>query len=285
MNPRKHLLVLVPVCVALVGAMWPVDAAAQRRGVRGGPVRTVIVGPRYYSSPLLSYPYYYDPFWFGWDYPYRPYPPYPRYAYEPGAELRIQVKPHDAEVYIDGYLVGTVDDFDGVFQRLRVPYGEHAITVYLAGYRSITERMLFRPYESYHIKQPMQPLPAGEAAAPRPVPTEQPASQAPAQGPGPGAGRLAPGRVPGDRGGDRAPASGADRFGAVAIRVQPADAAVFIDGERWDAPSGDSRLLVELSEGTHRVEIRKDGFKTYSTTLSVRAGETLPLNVSLPHGD
>ena len=31
---------------------------------------------------------------------------------------RIQVKPHTAEVYVDGYLVGTVDSFDGFLQRL-----------------------------------------------------------------------------------------------------------------------------------------------------------------------
>ena len=44
------------------------------------------------------------------------------------------------------------------------------------------------------------------------------------------------------------------------------------------------RLLLELIEGTHRVEIRKEGFKTYSSTVRVRQGETVTLNVSLSPG-
>jgi hypothetical protein len=74
-------------------------------------------------------------------------------------------------------------------------------------------------------------------------------------------------------------------FGTLSIRVQPPDAEILVDGERWDRPAGESRLLVELSEGTHRLEIRKPGFKAYSSTVQVRRGETVPLNVSLPPGD
>ena len=67
----------------------------------------------------------------------------------------------------------------------------------------------------------------------------------------------------------------------MAIRVQPVDATVLIDGERWDTSAGDSRLVVQLSEGEHRVEIHKDGFKTYTSTIRVRSGDHQTLNVSL----
>jgi hypothetical protein len=258
---RKRLLVLVPLFIAAVTALWPTAAAAQRRR---GPMRTVVV-----------YPYDDDPFWFGWyGYQYRPYPPYGpygRFAYERKADLRIQVTPRQAEVYLDGYLMGIVDDFDGVFQRLHVPLGEHEITIYLDGHRTIREKMLFRPFETYHIRQAMEPLAAGASTEPRPVPSPRPASDPP-QG----------------RGGTRGPVPGEraerhdDRFGAISVRVQPADAAVFIDDERWEAPAGANRLLVEVNEGTHKVEIRKDGFKPYSSTVRVRSGETVSVNVSLP---
>jgi PEGA domain len=290
----KRLLILLTVCIAFAGAMWPADALAQRRVVRRAPVRTVVVAG--YARPY--YPYYYDPFGFDWyGYQYRPYPPYSRYYYEPGADLRIQVTPREAEVYIDGYLAGNVDDFDGVFQRLHVPFGEHEISVYREGYRTITEKMLFRPYESYNIKQVMQPLGAGTAADPRPAPDPNASAQAqPRRGLPPNGrypdrnpadrdpDRNPPERTP-DRGADRNADRNADRFGSVAIRVQPGDAAVFIDGERWDTPAGEDRLHLELSEGTHRVEIRKDGFKPYASTIRVRAGETVTLNVSLPSGE
>ena len=69
-------------------------------------------------------------------------------------------------------------------------------------------------------------------------------------------------------------------LGTVAVRVQPADAEVMIDGEHWEAPSRE-RLQVQLSDGSHRVEIRKSGYRTYTSTVHVRSGETVTLNVSL----
>ena len=69
-------------------------------------------------------------------------------------------------------------------------------------------------------------------------------------------------------------------YGSVAIRVQPADADVLIDGEHWTT-SGGERLVVQLAEGRHHVEIVKDGFERYSNDVQVNRGETLTVNVSL----
>jgi hypothetical protein len=73
---------------------------------------------------------------------------------------------------------------------------------------------------------------------------------------------------------------GGDRFGAVAVRVQPTDAEVFIDGERWEASNGE-RILVQLTDGVHRVEVRKAGYRTYTSTVRIQGGQTVTLNVSL----
>ena len=54
-----------------------------------------------------------------------------------------------------------------------------------------------------------------------------------------------------------------------------------IDGERWEGAQDQDRLVVQLGAGTHTVEIRKDGYRTYITDLTVRPGETTTLNVSL----
>jgi hypothetical protein len=45
--------------------------------------------------------------------------------------------------------------------------------------------------------------------------------------------------------------------------------------------NGDDRLVVQLSPGQHQIEVRKDGYRPFSTDVEIRAGETLPLNVSL----
>jgi hypothetical protein len=285
----KRFLFLVPAVLATVVTLWPADAVAQRRIVRRGPATRVVmgigVGYPIYARPAYAYPYFYDPFWWGaYDFQYRRYP-YP-YYYQPSAELRIQVTPRQAEVYIDGYLVGTVDDFDGVFQRLHVPLGEHEITIYSPGHRTIAERMLFRPYESYHIRNVMQPLAAGDANETRPAPAPRSVPggvEGPPQREGPpprGGERPAPrDRMPPDRDAPRR----ADQFGTLSLRVQPSDAEISIDGERWDTPGGE-RIMVQLSEGTHRVEVRKEGHRTYTTSVRVRSGETVTLNVSLPAG-
>jgi hypothetical protein len=39
--------------------------------------------------------------------------------------------------------------------------------------------------------------------------------------------------------------------------------------------------VVQLPAGEHRIEIRKDGFGTYSSTVDVRRGDETTLNVSL----
>jgi hypothetical protein len=39
------------------------------------------------------------------------------------------VKPREAEVFVDGYYVGRVDDFDGMFQRLELEAGPHRIEI------------------------------------------------------------------------------------------------------------------------------------------------------------
>ena len=74
-------------------------------------------------------------------------------------------------------------------------------------------------------------------------------------------------------------------YGTLAIRVQPADAEVMIDGEKWRGPDAQDRLVVDLAEGSHTVQISKAGYRTYITEVQVRRGETSPLNVSLRSQD
>ena len=73
---------------------------------------------------------------------------------------------------------------------------------------------------------------------------------------------------------------------ALSIRVQPSGAIVRIDGERWDdVDSRDERLVVQVSEGRHLVEVERDGYERFTTEVEVRRGETRTINVSLRRGD
>ena len=63
------------------------------------------------------------------------------------------MKPSDAEVYVDGYYAGIVDDFDGTFQRLRVEPGEHEIEVYQEGFRTFRQKVYLTPDNTFRIRQ------------------------------------------------------------------------------------------------------------------------------------
>ena len=70
-------------------------------------------------------------------------------------------------------------------------------------------------------------------------------------------------------------------FGTLSIRVAPADAEVFIDGERWAGPATSDRLNIRLTTGRHHVEVRKQGLTSYTEEVLIRQSATLTLNVSL----
>jgi hypothetical protein len=80
--------------------------------------------------------YYYDPWFWGGYYPGYYGGGYYGYAYDLGS-IRLKVKPRDAEVFVDGYYVGIVDEFDGTFQQIRVEEGPHVIQIRKEGFRPL----------------------------------------------------------------------------------------------------------------------------------------------------
>ena len=66
--------------------------------------------------------------------------------------------------------------------------------------------------------------------------------------------------------------------------MQPVDADILIDGERWAAPAGLDRVVIQLSEGRHHVEVHKEGFSQYTEDILIRRGMPFTLNVSLLRG-
>jgi hypothetical protein len=257
------------------------DAQAQRRPIVRRPHPRVVVVPRHVYRPYWSwswfhygygYPYRYGGYWGPWGYP-SPY----GYGYgyrDDTSAVRLEVTPRDARVFVDGYDAGIVDEFDGVFQRLRLEPGGHEIVLYLDGYRTVRRELYLRPGSDHRVKLNMEPLGSGESMDAPPTPAERSDD-----------GEAAPSRFPVEpRQGPREPAQRAEpraRFGVLSIRVQPADAQILIDGEPWATTNGQNRLTVELAEGRHRVEIRKPGFSDYQEEVLIRRDATLTLNVSL----
>ncbi len=147
----------------------------------------------YFYSPVWGYGYGYNPYYYSYPraygsyfhfggYPYTVgygypwiydatwgYGQAPYYGYYGGGyaadhpalyqgSLRLKIKPRDAEVYVDGYYVGVIDSFDGVFQRLRLEEGPHRIEIRHPEFREIVREVLIVAGETVTWEERMQPL-------------------------------------------------------------------------------------------------------------------------------
>jgi hypothetical protein len=146
------------------------------RGGGGGYVvrqRPVFAGGGWGRGPVfVTRPYFYDPFWasgaFGWS-PmfYAPwslmwgtagfggFPLMGSTTFNTGA-VRLKIKPRDAQVFVDGYFAGEVDDFDGVFQSLRLAPGGHKIEVRMPGFQPLTFDIHIQPDRTLTLTEGMR---------------------------------------------------------------------------------------------------------------------------------
>jgi PEGA domain len=219
------------------------------------------------TTPAEAQPHHHSVGFSQW-YPY----PYPPFGVPPGngaVSLRVQVTPREAQVFVDGFAAGVVDDYDGVFQRLRLIPGPHEIVVYHTGHRTFRQNIYYNPGSTHTIRYTLDRLMPGERQEPQPVPRAL----------------LPPPGIPGQPGAPPNAESGrvpeGTRVGTLALRVQPGDATVAVDGEPWRGPQTQDRFVIQLAEGPHRVRIEKPGFQTFAVDVDVRAGETTSFNVSL----
>jgi hypothetical protein len=119
----------------------------------------------FFSAPLIIFPRYapgfrfgsfgyygYSPF--GYYAPYDTYPLPDNYAADPfdlrgpTGKLRLHVEPSSADVFVDGYHAGIVDDFNGVLQRLTLAAGPHHIVVNAPGYQPLEFDVLIAPHQT-----------------------------------------------------------------------------------------------------------------------------------------
>ena len=215
----------------------------------------------------------------------------------PDASLRIEVKPKEAEVFVDGFYAGIVDDFDGTFQRLNVPPGR-------ARDRVVARRLPDGAAEGLsHARQHLQGQVSDGASAP-PARLRSRSRSRLSRRRGQRCSRSSS-RWDADRRRvecrRRRRRSRRSRCPTIRAAVSRLSAAAARNGglrhaggegaawrrrdfdrrRSWRGPGGQDRLTVEVPEGSHTVEIRKSGYRTYVTQVDVRRGQTTPLNVSL----
>lgn len=241
----------------------------------------------YYGSPFYG-PHYYGmayyhswPFFFGHHY-YRYYQGqhYPGLKAPNTGPVDLNVSPKNAQVYLNGTLVGKARRFDGFPGYLWLPEGEHELILYMDGYetvvknvevvagvkletdinmvkgesKSVTELSVARKkrmderqrlYDTYSKDRPRKKLakPAGEGAAPTVVVDSA----------------------------------------TLALSISPADAVIYLDGRFLGTASGLTARggTLTVTEGVHTLEVMRPGYVSKKTTFEGIPGKTLKLAISL----
>ncbi len=135
-----------------------------RRGVYGSGY--LYYGPRFYYGPGFGYfgpsfgvyygsHYGYYGGYFGWP-GYYASPVVYGHAYDIG-ELRLQVSPRTAQVFVDGGYAGTVDDYDGTFQSLKLESGSYSIRLQAPGYETIEFDVRITPTQKITYREDLRP--------------------------------------------------------------------------------------------------------------------------------
>lgn len=263
-------------------------STAERRHPRAGTGRGSGGGyhpgyPVYPGYPGWGGGWYYPGYWGSW-WPYGSYGwyggywGYPwgwggggtvyHYVQREGGSVRVLVDPSEARVYVDGYYAGTVDDFDGLFQRLNVSPGRHEIALKLEGYKTHRVRVYVAPESTVKLHYDMQ---KGEGETyedlSRDVPVEEVRRE-----------DSAAGRWEADE--ERAEES--ERVaegGRLRLSVRPDDASVYVDGAFRGSAREASSLT--LAPGRHRIEVVRPGYRTVEREIDIAPGETTRLEIDL----
>jgi hypothetical protein len=132
-----------------------------RHAYRWSPVGYVPWSLIYGSVGLSSYGYgiYGAPYPYGYPHGAGPWGSWGRNTtYDTGA-IRLKIRPRDAQVFVNGYYAGVVDDFDGTFQQLRLEQGGHKIEVRMPGFENLQLDVHVQPNRTITIREELVPRP------------------------------------------------------------------------------------------------------------------------------
>jgi len=196
-----------------------------------------------------------------WGYPYpHGYPPYGFRVFTDWetSRVRLDVTPDDAQVFVDRYYAGVVDDFDGFFQRLTLHAGPHLIEIRKEGLRPLAVELNLYPGQDVTYRRTMEPSQSGDVDTPP-------------------AGSFAPAF---EEGAALPPADAPP--GDVKFDVTPKEAAIYADGFYVgivDDFNGSQHMM--LTQGKHHLVLMLDGYETHEVDLSIDSENTITYRATL----
>jgi hypothetical protein len=242
--------------------------------------------------------------WYGWWWPWGPASvAYAGSYHNQGSgygALDVDVSPGNAQIYVDGSMVGTADDYDGFPSYLWLPQGTYDVVIFLDGYQTIARQISIYDGLVIDVNDHMQP---GQAVKPEDLPAktherrderlqheaeqqdaarrreEWERQQQQYDSPPPSGdhyGNQAPS-------GYHAPQADAGSVARLHVTVTPPDASVYLDGNFVGTAREIQGLSAGLivSPGSHRLEVVRPGYEQRELSFDGHAGQDVNLDVQL----
>ncbi len=157
------------------------------------------------------------------------------------ANVRLDVSPADAQVFVDASYVGRIDAFNNSFQRLALAGGPHHIEIRKAGFTSVVMEIAVFPGQDVTFSRKLQPARgADDVEVIPPASNEDPVP--PCNGPS----------------------------GALRLDVTPKDADVYADGYYVGRVSDfNSSQHLLLTQDQHHIVLKRDGFDSLAFKVTI----------------
>ena len=240
-------------------------------------------GYRRFHSYGVPY-YFYGPY----GYYYRHFPTYGGYgsgaygsggvgggaAYGGGAEmgaLDMDVRPEEAQIFVNGEYVGIADQYDGYPGYLWLEEGTYDVVIFMEGFQTISRQYSVYPGLVVDVNDRMA---RGEAKRPEELISKSTVNRDE--------------RLRRDR--ERAEAVARDRerdqqmgVGRIQLKIWPEDTAVYLDGHFLGTAGELAQLSAGLvvEPGEHVLELVRPGFITEEVPIDVPSGEIIDIQKEL----
>jgi len=204
-------------------------------------------------------------FYYPAQYPHGVYVPPPTRPYY--AFVDTDIHPEEAQVYLDGKLIGIADDFDGYPGYLAMKPGRHTLGFRHEGRHSLSFDLDLRAGELVRLDRTLPKLLPGQIDPGLPPPPARKGVKENSPPPPPGEGK------PAKRG----------SFGTLRLEVTPEEARVVLDGDFFGTGAEISRLHggIPLSPGIHRIRVSLAGYRSESLEAEIQESREQTLKISL----
>ncbi|MEL7058519.1 MAG: PEGA domain-containing protein [Acidobacteriota bacterium] len=183
----------------------------------------------------------------------------------------LDVRPEEAEIYVDGDYLGTADDFDGFPEYLWLEEGTYDLSIYLPGYETLTRQYTVRPGVVIDVNDRLR---QGESIHPDDLgPTSTERREA----------RLEADHEKRVRAEERVDFRAKFEGSRLHVTISPEDAAVYLNGQ-FVGTGGELTGLprgLRVEPGQHTIEVTRPGFASEERQITVAAGEKFELELEL----